>query len=489
MSSRWINKFNEHPFQPVWKELMEQLVVLEADDKTVTTTVEELARLKKVLAFIDEVLRNCDPELTPPSVLDQSKEQAANCLAQAKAYITNKKISHLTQANTHADNLLTYVRPYMVVPEQALDAYGKAIQAFSTQVSSNIESFQKKALETQESLQLAATKAQEQQQNIEQIEVRVKEFDAYVFSGIGGNDPAKKYFEDMISEVKESHTQVLELHKSLLTAPDSTAKEISDFQEKIKSLHESMSAMSATSATVHDKLREFYLSIYGSPDSTAGQEGLKHELDTRLVQLEEYEKDQKARHETMFDTIEALLPGATSAGLASAYKTLKETFNEPIRKYTRAFYYSLGFVLLTGLALVTDSASAWPPSIEFIQPRSWEEMLRSLLTRAPFILPAIWLAIFSATRRSQYERLQQEYAHKEALSSSYESYKQQLRGLQDGAEDLQKALIEKAIDAIAYNASTTLDANHTESPPTINLPKNFSIKELWEFLEAKKDNK
>lgn len=97
----------------------------------------------------------------------------------------------------------------------------------------------------------------------------------------------------------------------------------------------------------------------------------------------------------------------------------------------------------------------------------WEGMLRTLLTQNTNHSARLWVAIFSATRRSQYERLQQEYAHKEALASSYEATRNNSKTSVPVPEELQKELIARAIDAIAYNASATLDGKLPEKPPAM----------------------
>jgi hypothetical protein len=143
-------------------------------------------------------------------------------------------------------------------------------------------------------------------------------------------------------------------------------------------------------------------------------------------------------------------------------------------------------LLLGGLILVMESFTLWPFHIEFVKTNGWEEMVRTLLTRVPIVLPVVWVAIFSATRRSQYERLQQEYAHKEAFASSYESYKKQLQQLQIDADGLQKELIGKAIEAISFNASKTLDGNHTEKPPVYQLLEKLNVEDLKKILDLAK---
>ena len=92
--------------------------------------------------------------------------------------------------------------------------------------------------------------------------------------------------------------------------------------------------------------------------------------------------------------------------------------------------------------------------------------LTSFTLKLPFLLPVVWLAIFASKRRSEAARLQQEYSHKEALAKSYQSFKIQAEAL--GREDsaLESKLLESAIDAIAFNPSSTLnDKRHGDKTP------------------------
>lgn len=82
--------------------------------------------------------------------------------------------------------------------------------------------------------------------------------------------------------------------------------------------------------------------------------------------------------------------------------------------------------------------------------------------------------------------MQQEYAHKEALASSYESYKKQLQDLQGDSEALQRELIAKAIDCVAYNASATLDGKHEEKLPSRQLLEMLNLDELKKLVDIAK---
>ncbi len=93
-----------------------------------------------------------------------------------------------------------------------------------------------------------------------------------------------------------------------------------------------------------------------------------------------------------------------------------------------------------------------------------------LLQRLPIVLPVIWLAIFASKRRSEAERLKQEYAHKEALAKSYQSFKLQIEELDgENKEPLLEKLLAVAIDTIATNASNTLDKKHGDNAPLIGV--------------------
>ncbi|MEW5664934.1 hypothetical protein AB1288_01175 [Pseudomonas putida] len=462
---------------------------LDVDDKTITTTVEELARLNKVAYFIDEIIKSIDAELTPKSVLDNCHSQSQACLNQVTAYTASRAASHLVQANEHADNLLTYIRPYMVLPREVLPAYSAATEAYSDTLKQHAENYNRHIANITTELNATIEKSRQQQSYLNDIESKVKELEKYLYEGDADFAPAEEFTRSAVKEITEHHKAISELKQSLLDGPESTFADIKTNQQQIIKISSELSELLDSSTQQTNDLTKFHNKIFGikkGDDDEIAEGGLKQELEERLRQLNSFEAEQKNRHKTLYTSIEALLPGATSAGLASAYKTLKDYFSTPIQRYTVAFYSSMAALLIGGLFLVTDSLSLWPPSITFIKATDWQEIIRNLLMRSPIVLPVIWLAIFSATRRSQYERLQQEYAHKEAFAASYESYKKQLSDLQVTGDELQKELIAKAIDAIAFNASSTLDGKHTEKPPILQALEKLNIDEVKKLIDLVK---
>ncbi len=117
--SKWTTEFENHPFQQTWTSLKEQVDSIALDDKTIETNVAEVARLRRVIAYLSRLIEGIDPELTPRSTWDNFNSQATPCLAEVSSFNSNRNIGHIANSNNHADNLLTYVRPYMVLPESA----------------------------------------------------------------------------------------------------------------------------------------------------------------------------------------------------------------------------------------------------------------------------------------------------------------------------------------------------------------------------------
>ncbi|WP_311946973.1 hypothetical protein [Halomonas piscis] len=207
-----------------------------------------------------------------------------------------------------------------------------------------------------------------------------------------------------------------------------------------------------------DQLKSFYRKIFGDPENPDENKGLKAELEDRKEELEKFERDQKERYEALNTEINSLLPGATSAGLATAYHDLKQSFNKPIKNANHLFYWSIGGLVLLAALMTFENFGD-------IQGQSWDVVIKSFVYRLPLYGPILWLAFYASKRRSEYNRLQQEYAHKEALAKSYHSYKQQIEALSTEDESMLKSLMTKSIDAISHNASDTLDKGHGDKHP------------------------
>lgn len=191
----------------------------------------------------------------------------------------------------------------------------------------------------------------------------------------------------------------------------------------------------------------------------------------------EFEKYKKTREE-----VESHRKILSATGLAGAYSKERKNLKNIIILCTCGFLFIImGIIFIGGNSVIKNSTDL----------HSIDNILHSLLRTVPFILPLIWLALYVNKRRSEYHRLEQEYAHKAILAKLYLSYKEQIEELQTDDPELLKKLMSSTIDSIAYNPSPTLDKKHGDGTvlnEVLNSTKEIpnTLKELLEIVKTLK---
>jgi len=475
--SRWVDQFQTHGFQSSWGDLKNSLDASKVDDETVITSVKELARLKKVIAFLDEMINGIDPEFVPMSTWDSFHGQAAPCYSQINAYNENRNIDHIVQANAHADNLLTYVRPYMVVEGKIGKALQRSIKAYAATVDEYGQNFKDKADLLIAEIEDNKVNSEERFGFIEKIATQVDEFNSELFSdedslGVQSNIRA------LSEELDEKYQEINSYYDEILVGSDeqpSTKKEVSLARSLIIEKQQEIQEILGSVIVEVSELKKFHVDMFGKPDEDeilVG--GLSGDLDILRKSLEDFDEEQKIKYAALNTEIESLIPGATSAGLASAYRALRRSFAAPLKTYARLFYISVALLFTISFVSVIKSIGFW--HIELVEISDPVSLFNNLVFKLPFLLPVLWLAIFASKRRSEAQRLQQEYAHKEALAKSYQSFKKQIDDLGEKDSELLKQLLETAIKAVAFNASSTLDKKHGDNMPTQSLLEKIAEK-------------
>lgn len=470
--SRWNEQYQNHPFQAVWLDLKTNLGAAKVDDVTILTSVAEIARLKKVISYVDGILSSIDPELIPTGTWDTFNTQATPCNQQIANFNSNRNIAHITNANAHADNLLTYVRPYMVVGGKIGRALQESAKQYSKTIDDYLVSFQKRSVELLEEIKGSKTEADALHGKILTTDEMVDQFKTKLFGDEDKSDSIESKIDLFVETIESKLGEINELHDEALVGDaknPSTKSAIASAKDRVMEDQESIeSALTSVSNEVK-ALDVFHTKIFGKSNADGEREGgLAEELDKRVKALTDFEGKQVVKYNALNQQIEELLPGAASAGLASAYRDMKKSFDDPIKNATIVYYFSIGLMVVASFIFSIENVGGehW---ISFVKFDNWDSVLKGLVFRLPFYGAVIWLAFVASKRRSEYQRLQQEYAHKEALATSYESYKKQLADLDKDDKVMQKELITKAIDAIAYNASQTLDGKHGDNHPTLDL--------------------
>ena len=464
--SRWLESFENHPFQNIWNEILTATKDLQADDETIVTDVEELARFKKVVKYLDKLINACDPELVPESTWKNSHTQSNSCLQQLKAYLSNRNNTHIKTANGHLDNLLTYIRPYQVESSESAKSSSVAFKAYTQTIESSLSSFQSKARSLLSDIRKISEKVSNEADESEKASNKIKTL-------------ALSYFDDTESE--SLSTRIAKYEKNIKTIDDELSQFRREFYEgdgekksAYAQIEEALEIANSESKYIKKLLNEvdskvidfdvYYLKIFGEKTKEGKLEGgLKSEIDLRSKNLDEFKEQQETQYKALNDEIEGLLAGATTVGLASAYSTLKDSFNSPILTYSKLFYASIFTLFVVSFISITDKVYWF--GIEFVDISDYKNLFSNLVFKLSIIVPILWLAIFASKRRSEASRLQQEYSHKEALAKSYLSFKKQIEELNQPSEKLMEKLLGSAIDAVSKNASETLDKKHGDKTP------------------------
>jgi hypothetical protein len=464
--SRWTDTFTNHPFQNSWKALKEGVSESRVNDETVITDVAELGRLKRVISYIDGLIRSLDPELVPSSVWNNFEPQASACAQQVSAFNSDKNIAHIKLANEHADNLLTYVRPYMVVTGRQAKNLRDSAAEYIKVLDEYLKSFHERVEAIKSHSQKTANEIDEFRRSAEAGKISIE---AAVVDVLGRGDEAGKLGEiaSVYSKAKEKYDSIVDFYNETLATDgdvESTEQEIKRLLDEARaSAASTRDAINKSSSTI-ESLNNFHGKIFGTTTHDgAHTAGLDDEIRIQKESLSEFEKVQSTKYQALVRQIEDLLPGATSAGLASAYGQMRASFDVPLKRANRLFYVAIA--LIVTISLVTTVGKVWFWGVEFFQSADLATMSRNLLSKIPIIGPLVWLAYYASKRRSECQRLQQEYAHKEALAKSYDSYKKQIQDLGGERAELLEALITKAVEAIAHNASATLDGKHGDKIP------------------------
>ena len=468
--SRWTINFDSHPFHTSWEALNDKLNAINIDNITDNNILQEIARIRKVIEYIDKYIKLIDPDINITNFtqnLNNLNQYIANTTSELNQFISNQNITYLQRANNNIDNCLTTIKQFhTVLPKVS----GQGIFSMLKKYNETLE----EALS-----QIDLTSTMHSSEEINRLKHKL-------IDGIDNQDSIELQIDVMLKETEEKHSQLLDFFNNTLNDSeyDNTTKElIAKAKEEISQYLKISKDATTEISTKVDNLNKFYVKIFGElNDEEERVGGLKSELDKRintldsfekeqqkvhkktledkLIEIKKYEQEQQVHNKNLFEQIKSLLPSATSAGLAKAYHDERKTFENPILWWNIAFVVSLLIISVVSFVTLKDL-------------QTMEDFGKSILHSLPISGPLIWLAIYSSKRRSENQRLEQEYAHKEALAKSYSSYKQQIESLKQEDQELLIKLLGTAITTMSYNASETLDKKHGDGTPAQEIVKSF----------------
>lgn len=283
----------------------------------------------------------------------------------------------------------------------------------------------------------------------------------------------RSLYEEVEAIKKQAEASVTSLNSLAATYEQSVSTIASSLDQAEQSASSSNEAKTAAAGNL-EEIRKLLSEAKQHHESIAEFARSVDVLSERVSKTEEKMAKLSTDALALRKQVEDLLPGATSAGLASAFRERKESFQGPAKLWAWVFIGSLTALLVVAFINPVDFT---------IDKVTLENFHMYVLLRLPFLIPIVWLAVYSAHKHNQALRLEEEYAHKEAISKSFEGYKTQLMEIEtDATGTAAEHLVNRTLEALARHPGGIYDAKREDISP-------FGvIKEWFTFRQDKKKN-
>jgi len=158
---------------------------------------------------------------------------------------------------------------------------------------------------------------------------------------------------------------------------------------------------------------------------------------------------------------EAMLTGATVAGLAGSFGDLRNSLSKDLKFARYVFYAAIGLLFVSVIPLVLyviPGLGTWAqiPGGVATQTASAPELSAQILARALLLLPAAWFARFAAARHASLFRLKEHYAYKYSVAASVDAFKKQ-------AEQYKDEIAAATFFELTFNPAERMETKGTEA--------------------------
>lgn len=206
----------------------------------------------------------------------------------------------------------------------------------------------------------------------------------------------------------------------------------------------------------------------------------------KTEEFKDFERLQCEEFEQIKEKIRGLLPQAMTAGLSHAYEEKRKSEETEGKAAAKTFKGSIILLLVISLLPVIVSLySGLHDSMKLDQ--IIHNIPQVVLAILPLYAPSFWFAISASKRIKLAKRLTEEYAHKEALSKTFEGLSTQIANLPDNkaSRELKVKLLYNIISASSDNPGKLIsDYNTSDNPLLEVLDKSLSLSKSLERISS-----
>ncbi|PNH83270.1 hypothetical protein [Vibrio diazotrophicus] len=257
--SKWIDKFNSHALTGVWASLIQLIQDKGLDEDASENVVVDIARLRKVVSYLNGIYESIDPEVTPFNHLTALQQSSQLCINEINAYKGNKNPGHLVNANNHADTLLIQFQQIPAsINAASSDNIKKTVSAYSETIGSYIEKYKNETVQSVESL---ANRIDVLNKDIEAKEIKLAELSALIKNV---EQTIQKQTTEFNTQYQASEKSRMEKFEKELTAYSTQSEEnIEKYSNKSDEQFEKLALKSGRIIEVLTKLQDDASKVYG----------------------------------------------------------------------------------------------------------------------------------------------------------------------------------------------------------------------------------
>jgi len=210
--SRWTEAFKGHALHKQLEDSRRYLAETTYPTNAPDQGHDEVARLRKVLAFVEASVRGLDPDIVAPNFLGNLQGPLQNLQNEAVNFFNNGNIGHMHNANAHADNLLSIVASQTCIPfgaggaaaQEAATAYQAAVEKSAADVRAELNDLLRRSKDD-----FAEFKRSEKDaiDRIERMEKRLTDLDTQMGGQLAGYNTAFQNSENARGERFEKWMQ------------------------------------------------------------------------------------------------------------------------------------------------------------------------------------------------------------------------------------------------------------------------------------------
>ncbi len=304
-------------------------------------------------------------------------------------------------------------------------------------------------------------------------------YGVYVLASQDGQDAIK----EACVQLSDDQARVIEVHEQLqaveqhadeleekleasvtkateqVTACEQHAEQATELLGEIQQFREQAEASAGEAKSSEDEITEL----------ADKANKLQTDIDARIQASQDAQQQLEAlteQAEGIRKELESLLPGATAAGLAAAYKKTKDEIADRMETLFTKFWLGLGALIGT----LVLGHFLLPPLPTEVGP-----LMLQVLSRAMLASPAVWFTWVVVRQYTYLSRLHTDYGFKEAVATSFEGFRRMMEELDEADnKDLTAALSIKAIDIIGSDPDRLGARHHGDDSPWSHVLKTLT---------------